>query len=147
MGGLRNRILWRLVGFPLQGEIWVSHFYIRSSRNVSSDGRTRWTDREVSDWVLTAIMGKVALPMEWLLTMRAPKNNPEEICIFVLLGSVCDFYRDGRHRVCEWRPGRHAKAGVLPDWGIPNSRFGVVRRRVHSSVSDQVSTYVDEDIS
>lgn len=125
--GFPNRILRRLIDHPLDQWIEVFSSYIRSEHNPSADGLTRWADEEVAIWLHKVRMESDALPIERLRPPIGPNGSPGDIGAFTLMGDMYGFYRTGCHRVCEWRPGCYTTPGVLSDWGVPETCYGVLR--------------------
>ena len=48
--------------------------------------------------------------------------------------------------VCEWRPGCYTTSGVLSDWGIPATCYGVMRTHIQNLLAPHVSMYRRGDI-
>ena len=109
--------------------------------NHSPDGLTGWTDEDVSGWLHSVRMDCEALPVEWFRDIIEPNGSPSDVGPFALMGSWYYFYKTGRQRVCEWRPGCYATAGVLSDWGPPITCYGVLRTHIQQMLAPQVMLY------
>lgn len=70
-----------------------------------------------------------------------PNGPPGDIGASTLRGAMYELCRTGRHKVCEWRPGCYATAGVLADWGTPASCCGVFRTHILRLLEPQVTEY------
>ena len=78
---------------------------------------TRWTDHEVLARLRGRKMDEVDIPGQWVIESFRTGRESDLYGInpgtFGLHGTLCDFYRTGRRRVCEWRPVCYTADGAL----------------------------------
>ena len=125
--GAPNRIIRRLVGYSIREKIDVSPAYLRSARNLTADGLTRWADAEVSAWLHDQRMQQAAVPLDWLQGLDLLTNLPDErpLTNSQALLHLMDFFKTSNNRVFEWRPGCYTTASLLASWGIPLICYGL----------------------
>ena len=120
---ISNRILRALNAFCLLHGVDVLPVYVRSEHNVFSDGITRWTQGELTDWAHVEGMVEVdAVSRLWanMALSYNPSTESEPLPnTFAILALVLHFFRAYNYRVCEWRPSHFAIASVLENWGVP----------------------------
>ena len=78
--------------------------------------------------------------------MTETDTPPCEVGSFILMGPMCGFYKTGRHRVCEWRPGCYTTAGIWSDWGLPATCYGAMRPHIQQMLVPQVMMHQRGDI-
>ena len=96
-------------------------------------------------------MDQVDIPGQWIIDSfrRNQEEAPmgDQLGTFGILGTLYDFYRSSRHRVCDRTPSSYRASGILADWGIPAERYGVTRPEVHEMVASQVDIHNRGNIS
>ena len=137
--GKANRILKAVMDFIIKRKIEVTSQYLRSAHNISADGLTRWAEDDILDWLHYHRMEQVDVPPEWLRAIDVAGNDldgPQRAA--AIRGNMIGFLKGSHNKVCEWRPGRFATAGLLADWGAPCWVYGITQPIVFSLVEGYV---------
>ena len=144
--GKYNRILKVVMDFTIRHNVEVSPQYLRSAHNITADGLARWTDQEIMEWLHRERMWQVDVPPEWMQTLDLV-DDVDEMAVHAarIRGKLMDFLRDGRNKVCEWRPGCFTTASLMWDWRAPCWAYGIVRPVIFAMVDFHVQVRASED--
>ena len=137
--GKSIRILKKVLDFAIKRKIEIVSQYLRSARNISAGGLTRWREEEITDWIHRQRMEQIQVPVERLRdTDLVGHEQDASVRAAAFRGNMMGFLRDPRNKVCEWRPGCYAAASFLWDWGAPCWAYGINRPIIHSRVEFHV---------
>ena len=140
---VENRILRTLNLFCLNNCIDVLPAYVRSEHNIIADGLARWSTEETKRWSVSESMTQVEPTAQLWTDMALPYDPTDESAslpnTFALLSSVLHFYKSHNYKICEWRPGHYAVAGVLENWGVPVFSDQVMNPELHEHLSRRVA--------
>ena len=72
--------------------------------NHAPDDLPGWSGGDVVTWLHSLSLDSREQPTEWSRSLSGPDTPPCGLGAFALMGPMFDFYKTGRHRVCEWHP-------------------------------------------
>ena len=116
--GKSIRLLKFAIDFVIKNSVGIISRYLRSAKNVSSYGLARWSGSEIADMLHQARMMQIGVPSDRIRALNvAYTNEGGPPRIVEQRGQVVGCIRNRFNKVCEWRPGRYAAAGLLWGWG------------------------------
>ena len=125
--------------FMIRHNIEVFSHYMRSAHNITADGLTRWADQEIMEWLHRERTWQVDVPPEWIQELTLVDGEDDMAYHMARIrGRLMDFLRDGRNRVCEWRPGCYTTASLMWDWRAPCWAYGILRPEIFAKLDFRV---------
>ena len=138
----------RLLHWSIEVEIEIIPHYLRSARNISADGLTRWGEYECGRWMYEQGITPVEMPELWLKweTEWEQRLSEDPFATFELLPPLYDFYTVYKMRVAEWLAHLYGTARILSEQGIKSQCLDIQNRIVFQHLPETVSEYTTGDV-
>ena len=137
------RLLRRILAWCVMEGVGIIPRYVRSGRNITADGLTRWIDEECEEWGYsnrTTRSSTHGIWNTWSAEWSEPRPEPP-LTTVMMIGHMVNYFKRRGTQVAQWRSGMYSTTRIPNEWRIQKIYLEIMEPRAFEFLPGTVSEY------